>query len=225
MTNEVDLFASSPTTTAEPATGPAPQPTGVLLGSGGDPLILILPLFAVGSLALGILLTGWIAPLAALAGVVPIIAAATGLALVVGTVWSIILGLTIVAGISAIFSGFWLSLSALLLGLNHGWYAVAAPAIPNVEELFFICWAIVVFMLFLPALKLPVVYPLVLILVVIALALTAVGSTGTHTVGLYRLAGIVVIVFAALGLYAFLSVGFAAMGVKRVLPLGPVMGA
>ena len=199
-----------------------PQPSGVQLGSGGDPLILVLPTFAVGSLTLGVLLTGWVAPLSALTGIVPTTAAATGVALLIGTVWAIFLGQTIVAGISGIFAGFWLSLSALLLGLGHNWYVVPATAISDLEQLFFICWAVIIFVLLFPTLKLPVVYPLVMALVVLALVLSAIAAGGTDPVGIYRGAGIVVIVFAALGWYAFLAVGFTAMGFELHVPLGPV---
>lgn len=219
----------SDTTQIQPgtATGPVvvevqvPQPSGVLLGSGGDPLILVLPTFAVGSLALGVLLTGWVAPLTALSGVVPITAATTGVALLIGTLWAIFLGQTIVAGISGIFAGFWLSLSALLLGLGHDWYLVPASATSGVEQLFFICWAVIIFVLLFPTLKLPAVYPLVMALVVVALALSTLAAGGTDPVALYRAAGIVVIVFAALGWYAFLAVGFTAMGFGPHVPLGP----
>lgn len=212
----------------DPADGPggpgAPNRgfVGVAVGAGGDPLIVILPLFCVGSLALGILLTGWLAPLAALTGIVPIISVATGLTLLLGTVWALLLGLTIVAGISGIFAGFWLSLSAMLLGLDHGWYAVPATATSGVEELFFICWAILIFMLLLPVLKLPLAYPLIVVLVVAALVLSAIAAGGTDPVGVFRAAGIVVLAFAAIGLYAFVSVGLTALNFKSSLPLGPI---
>ncbi|MST31767.1 hypothetical protein GHK86_03365 [Acidimicrobiaceae bacterium USS-CC1] len=204
---------------------PEREVVGVTVGAGGDPLIVILPLFCVGSLALGILLTGWLAPLAALTGIVPIMSVATGLTLLLGTVWALLLGLTIVAGISGIFAGFWLSLSALLLGLDHGWYAMPATATSSVEELFFICWAILIFMLLLPVLKLPLAYPLIVALVVAALVLSAIAASGTDPVEVFRAAGIVVLAFAAIGLYAFVSVGLAALDFNVSLPLGPIPGS
>ncbi len=122
--------AVAPDVPADPPASAGPQVTPVVLGSGGDPLTVILLLFCVGSLALGILLTGSLAPLGGLTGIVPIIAAATGLALVVGTVWALLLGITIVAGVAGIFAGFWLSLPAMLLGLAHDWYAVPGGSSP-----------------------------------------------------------------------------------------------
>ena len=230
MSEDIDVLSSEQraisrqpvSDVAEPVSQPSRAPTGVLIGSGGDPLILILPLFCVGSLALGILLTGSLAPLAALAGIVPIISIATGVALFMGTIWALLLGLTIVAGISGIFAGFWLSLSALLLGIHHSWYGVPTTSVSNIEELFFICWAILIFVLLFPTLKLPLVYPVVIVLVVVALALSAIAASGTHPIGMFQAAGIVALVFATLGLYAFASVGLTAMGFEYSLPLGPV---
>jgi uncharacterized protein len=39
-------------------------------------------------------------------------------------VWSAFLGQTMVAGVFGLFCGFWLSYAALVLGLNHNWFAI-----------------------------------------------------------------------------------------------------
>src|SRR6187399_496961 len=118
------------------------EPTGVVVGAGGDPLIVGLPIFAIGSLALGMALIGKLTPVTALGAVIPIVLFGTGLFLLVVTVWAALLGQTMVAGITGTFSGFWLSLGALLVGLGHNWYGIAAtgPVATSTQELFFIAW-------------------------------------------------------------------------------------
>src|SRR5882757_10329617 len=142
-----------------------PAPTGVHVGAGGDPLIVALPIFAVGSVALGMALVG-VVDATALGAVIPIIMFGTGLYLMIVTFWAALLGQSIVAGITGTFSGFWLSLGALLLGLEHNWYAIAATQVGPTEELFFIAWGCLFVFLLIPCLLLPAVYPLVVALVV-----------------------------------------------------------
>lgn len=108
----------------------------------GDPAILGLPIFVVGSLAPAFSLVGYVPP-AAGGVIVPVIFAATGLGLVISTVWAAALGQTMVACIFGLFSGFWLSFSILVLGLDHNWLLVPAAAINKSVALFLISWAIV----------------------------------------------------------------------------------
>ena len=96
----------------------------------GDPAILGLPIFAAGSVALGLALVGYV-PAAAVGSVLPIVLAATGLGLAIATVWSAAVGQTMVAGVFGLFAGFWWSYAALLLGLNHNWFAIPPE---NVER-------------------------------------------------------------------------------------------
>ncbi|MGH9061498.1 MAG: GPR1/FUN34/YaaH family transporter [Acidimicrobiales bacterium] len=207
-----------------PAPAPeAPVAQGVHIGTGGDPLIVGLPIFAIGSLALGLALIDFV-PAAAISGIVPIIFVGTGLYQLVVTVWSIFLGQTIVAGIFGTFSGFWLSLSALLLGLDHNWYKIPAANVVSVEELFFLCWACLFFFLIFPCLKLPAIYPAIVAIVVLALVLF-VASLFTGSVALVVAAGCSALTFAFLGFYSWVAVGFVAMGFKRIPPLGTVIGA
>jgi hypothetical protein len=200
-----------------------PLPTAVQVGAGGDPLIVGLPIFAVGSLALGMALTGNVVATTTLGAVVPIIMFGTGLYLMIVTFWAALLGQSIVAGICGTFSGFWLSLGALLLGLTHNWYGIAVTQVAPTEELFFICWGCLFLFLLLPCLLLPAVYPAVVGLVVVALALAA-ASVHTGNADLMKAAGYVTFVFAALGFYAFVNVGLTAMKAKRPFPpLGKAM--
>lgn len=202
---------------AAPA-APEPTPTGVLVGAGGQPLIVGLPIFGVGALALGMALMGFL-PLTALGAIVPIILFATGLYQLIVVVWSIFLGQSIVAAVFGTFSGFWLSLGAMLVGLGHGWYSVPAANVAGVEELFFIAWGALFVFLLIPCLLLPAIYPAVVALVVAALGLAAAG-TFTGSALLLNIAGYVVLTFAFLGFYAFVNVALSSMGARAFPPLG-----
>src|SRR5438270_11066042 len=113
------LVSEAPVTEVPAVAAPVPA---------GDPAILGLPIFVVGSIALGLSLVGYV-PAAAGGVVVPVIFAATGLGLVISTVWAAALGQTMVACIFGLFAGFWLSFSILVLGLFHNWLLVPAASV------------------------------------------------------------------------------------------------
>jgi len=193
---------------AVPAAPPVPQ---------GDPAILGLPIFAAGSVALGLALVGYV-PATAVGSVLPIVLAATGLGLVVATLWSAALGQTMVAGVFGLFAGFWWSYAALLLGLNHNWFAIPAENVERSVALFLITWAVVMSALTVASLRLPLAYTLVFGLVVVALVLLIFGTLNADAT-LNHAAGYVVLAFAALGLYLFLGTASVSAG-GRGYPLG-----
>jgi succinate-acetate transporter protein len=204
-----DLPSTAPAVTAPPeAAAPA---------AAGDPAILGLPAFVVGSLALAFALVGYVSPAAA-GSAVPIILLATGLGLVVSTVWAAGLGQTLVACIFGLFAGFWLSYAGLVLGLNHNWFAIPPADVTHTVALFQISWAVVMAALTVATLRLPVAFTAVVGLVVLALVLLVFGTLNTDAT-LTKAAGYVTFVFAALGLYLFLSAASAAAGGKAY-PLG-----
>lgn len=176
----------------------------------GDPAILGLPIFVAGSVALALALVGYV-PAAAAGSALPIILAATGLGLLVSTVWAAALGQTMVACIFGLFSGFWWSYGVLLLGLNHDWFAIPAADVTSSVELFQITWAIVFGLLALATLRLPVAYTAVVVLVVAALVLLVFGTHNTDET-LTKAAGWVSFAFAALGAYLFLASASTATG-------------
>lgn len=186
--------------------------------AAGDPSILGLPIFVVGSIALGLSLVGYV-PDAAGGVVVPVIFAATGLGLVISTVWAAALGQTIVASIFGLFAGFWLSFAILVLGVFHNWLLIPATNVNKSIALFLISWAIVMAALTIATLRLPVAYTAVIALVVLALVLRTFGVLNTDA-SLNKAAGYVVFVFAALGVYLFLSAAETATGGSGY-PLGP----
>jgi succinate-acetate transporter protein len=183
-----------------------------------DPGILGLPIFAAGSVALGLALVGYV-PAGAVGSVLPIVFAGTGLGLLIATVWSASLGQTMVAGVFGLFAGFWLSYAALVLGLNHNWYAIPAPNVERSIALFLITWGVVMFALTVASVRLPLAYTLVFGLVVVALVLLIFGTLNADAT-LNKAAGYVVLAFGALGIYLFLNSASVQTG-GRPYPLGP----
>jgi hypothetical protein len=188
----------------------APPTVVVEAAPRGDPAILGLPIFAAGSVALGLALVGYV-PAAAVGSVVPIVLAATGLGLLIATIWSAAVGQTMVAGVFGLFAGFWLSYAVLLLGLNHNWFAIPAANVNRSVELFLITWAVVMFTLTVASVRLPLAYTLVFALVVVALVLLIIGTANTDAT-LNKAAGYVTLAFGALGLYLFLATASIATG-------------
>lgn len=183
----------------------------------GDPQVLGLPAFAVGSIALGLALVGYV-PVAAQNAALPIIFAMTGLGLVISTVWAAALHQTMVAAVFGLFAGFWLSYTVLVVGLGHAWWLIVAGDVSKSVQLFLISWAVLMFCLTIATMRLPVAYTAVVGLVTVALVLLIFGSSETSDT-LNKAAGYVTLVFAALGLYLFLGQADAAAGGKGY-PLG-----
>ncbi|MDX6687706.1 MAG: uncharacterized protein QOF86_3834 [Baekduia sp.] len=209
----VEHQVSAPVNGAAEA-APPPAATGA---AAGDPAILGLPIFVVGSVALALQLVGYVSP-AAGGSPIAIILAGTGLGLVVATIWAASLGQTLVACIFGLFAGFWLSYAVLVIGLNHNWYAIPAGDVQHSVALFQISWAVVMALLTVATLRLPVAFTAVVALVVLALVLLIFGTLNTDTT-LTKAAGYVTFAFAALGIYLFLSAASVATGGKGY-PLG-----
>jgi uncharacterized protein len=196
----------------------APAPPSPLVG---DPLVLGLPSFIVGSVALGLVLTTFV-PAAAVGASLAILVAATGVGLLLSTVWAAALGQSAVAGVLGIFAGFWLSYAALVLGLTHNWFGIPAANVARTQELFLTAWLVLMVLLALATLRLPSAYTLLFALVSLALLLVLLATVNSST-GLQKTAGVVVFAFAIVGAYLFLHVTSLATGGKP-LPLGkPVL--
>ncbi|HET6298755.1 MAG TPA: GPR1/FUN34/YaaH family transporter [Kribbella sp.] len=183
----------------------------------GDPSLIGLPSFIVGSVALGLVLVGYV-PAAAVGASLAIIVAATGLGLVIAAVWAAAVGQSAVAGVFGIFAGFWLSYAMLVLGLTHNWFAIAAADAVDTQGLFLISWLVVIGMLTLATLRLPIVYTVLFALIEIALVLVLIGTLQAST-GVLNVAGVVVFLFAAVGVYLFFSSASQSTG-GGALPLG-----
>jgi succinate-acetate transporter protein len=180
-----------------------------------------LPSFIAGSVALGLVLVGMV-PATAVGASLPIIMAATAAGLFIATVWAAVVGQSAVACVFGIFAGFWLSYAVLVLGLLHGWFAITVLAVRSTQELFLTVWLVIIVMLTLATLRLPVAYTALFGLIDLALLLVLIGTANAST-GTLKVAGYVVLLFAALGVYLFFNTVSQATGGKA-LPLGkPLM--
>jgi succinate-acetate transporter protein len=186
----------------------------------GDPALIGLPSFIVGSVALGLVLIGYVTA-AGVGASLPIIVAATSVGLLVAAIWSAALGQSAVAGVFGIFAGFWLSYATLVLGLTHNWFAIAAGDALHTQGLYVISWLVVIGMLTLATLRLPMAYTVLFALIELALVLVLIGTLQQST-GTLKVAGVVVFVFAAVGVYLFFSSASQATGGKA-FPLGQAL--
>ena len=219
---DLDASSSKPAGSASATeTEIAGAPAPVLAPLAGDPAMLGLPTFIVGSVALGLVLVG-VVPATAVGASLPIILAATSVGLLVATIWSAAIGQSAVASIFGIFAGFWLSYAVLVLGLTHNWFGVTATAVTSTQKLFLTSWLITIVMLTLATLRLPLAFTLVFALIDLALLLVLLGTVNANA-NLAKAGGYVVLLFAAVGVYLFFSALSAATGGKP-LPLGkPVL--
>ena len=211
--------AGRPATITEEA--PA-APAAVVGPMAGDPAMLGLSSFIVGSIALGLGLVG-VVPVGVLGAPLAIILAATALGLLLAAIWAAAVGQSAVASVFGIFGTFWLSYGVLVLGLDHNWFAITVTAVLATVKLFLLTWLIVIVMLTLATLRLPVAFTAVFVLVDLALllyiAFANASPLGVPSSGLLKTAGYVVLVFAAIGVYLFFDAASVATGGKA-LPLG-----
>lgn len=190
--------------------------------AGNNPVLLGLPTFIVGGIALGLFLLAY----KPLGGATPVLAtsiAAAGLGLVLATAWAIKIGAGAVAAVLGTFATFWLSLALQLLAIGATAQSDPVKALVTFVDgltTFALVWTIVAAVLCLATLRLPSAYTVLIALVVVALLLVflAFNGGGTST-GLLRFAGWVVMAFCLLGFYIFASAMAQALGGKGY-PLG-----
>jgi uncharacterized protein len=195
-----------------------PEVTGPL---AGDPLSLGLPSFIVGSVALGMVLVGFVSSVGTGASL-PIILAATALGLIISTFWAMAVGQSAVALVLGVFAAFWLSYAFLILGLTHGWFGIGLADLKASQELFLTAWIVIMSMLTLATLRLALAFTAVLGLVDIALILVLIGVI-QNSPNLLKAGGATAFLFAAVGIYIFFSTASTITGGKA-MPLGrPVL--
>ncbi len=217
----VDSTAGESGRSSALAEQPAAMP--VVGPMAGDPAMLGLGSFTIGSVALGLALVG-VVPAGVLGAPLAIILAATALGLLLATAWAAAVGQSAVAAIFGIFGTFWLSYAVLVLGVDHNWFAITPTAILATVKLFLIAWLVAIVMLTLATLRLPAAFSVLFVLVDLALLLLLLGyenasPLGVPSSGLIKTAGYVILVFAALGVYLFFGASSAGTGGKG-LPLG-----
>ncbi len=219
---DLDASTNSAGSASAKETEIAGDPVPVLAPLAGDPAMLGLPTFIVGSVALGLVLVG-VVPATAVGASLPIILAATAAGLFIATIWSAAIGQSAVASVFGIFAGFWLSYAVLVLGLTHGWFAITPTAAAATQELFLISWLVIIVVLTLATLRLPLAFTLIFALVDVALLLVLLGTEEAST-GLLKTGGYVVLAFAAVGVYVFYGAASLATGGKGVRLGKPIQG-
>ena len=210
---------------ATPSPSPDQQPVRLVPRAGepavgppaGDPAMVALPSFVVGSVALGMVLIGVVPATAVGASMPIIIAAAAGM--FVATIWAARIGQNASAGITGVFGSFFLSYALLVLGLTHNWYGIPLTAIADTQKAFVISWIVIVSMLVVASVRLPMIYGLLFVLIDVSLVLNLLGIIQNST-NLAKAAGWVLMAVAATIVYLFLGAASHDTGGKE-LPLGP----
>jgi succinate-acetate transporter protein len=191
------------------------------MAASGDPQVVAAPVFVIGSIALGIQLTQAINPVG-LGSPIAILLGTTGLFLLVSTWWAASAGQSFVACFAGTFGGFWIGYSVLVLGVLHGWFLIPPGAIANTVVMFSVTFAIFFVFLTLASLRLPIIYPLIFGLVVLALCLVAAAYSMTPiSTNVLKVAGYVIFAFAALGMSLSWTVMNLSLGGPAFPPLGP----
>ena len=202
-----------------PASAP-PAPPPVAAYMAGNPAVFGLLIFSVGGTNLGISLFGYVSATAQGGSVMPIILMATGMGVLLTTIWAAVQGQTFLATVFGAFAGFWISYSALVLGLTHNWYGIPPADIAHTVAQFLIAWAVVVLMLAIVSLRIPLAFTLILTSALVAVIFLIIGDlNATSAASMDKVAGAFVLLFSAVGFYAFLSTGLESVGGKA-LPLG-----
>ena len=183
---------ADPDGTAQPAPQEAPAPP-VVGPMAGDPAMLGLSSFIVGSVALGLGLVG-VVPVGVLGAPLAIILSATALGLLLAAIWAAAVGQSAVAAVFGIFGTFWLSYGMLVLGLDHNWFAITTTAVLATVKLFLVAWLVAIIMLTLATLRLPSAFTAVFVLVDLALlllllAFATASPLGVPSTGLLKTAG------------------------------------
>ncbi len=200
--------------TKEPVAGPL----------AGDPGMLGLPSFIVGSVALGLVDIG-VLPNATSGSAVPVVLAAAAAGLFLATVWSITIGQNAAAGIYGIFGGLYLSDAVLTLGLAHNWFGLQPASFIDTEKVFLISWIVIVTMLVLATLRLPVIFTALFTLVDVTLLLSLLSIIQNNSASLQKAAGWVLMAFSVVGIYLFMSSASHATGGREFPPGRPILHA
>jgi succinate-acetate transporter protein len=185
-----------------PEVNTAPPASNAFLA--GNPAAVGVPVFVAGSVALALVLIGYVPP-SAVGASIPIIGAATGVGLIISTIWAAATGQSAVASIFGIFAGFWLSYAVLVLGLTHNWFAITAAAAVHTQALFLITWLVILLMLTAATLRLPSAFTLLFVLIDLCLAVVLI-ATVNGSAGLLKLGGVLAFMFAAVGVYLYLGI-------------------
>lgn len=186
----------------------------------GNPALLGLATFLPGALSLGLWLIGYL-PAADLGGLVPALVFASGLGLLVSTVWAYNIGNSLVAALFGTFATFWISVGVLIAALTNGWLGLDA-ATSKALTTFVLSWLVVFVALTLATLRLPLAFTAGFVAVDITVALVLAYSI-TATQIFATIAGIGVFVFCAIFAYIWFDGMGQELGAKPMSMGSPMM--
>jgi uncharacterized protein len=206
--------------TVENDVAPAPA------APAGNPVLVAVPTFLVGSITLGLWLLGFL-PLSVSGGLVPAVFFASGIGVFYGGTWAARLGQSAVAGIFIIFGVFWFSFGFMVFGLNNKLlgltdYSATSTEIQGVQATFLLTWLIVIVVLTLATLRLPLAFTVLFLFVIIVVVLVLLGVLGVATLTMFTLAGIGTFIFVLIGIYIFYDAMNQELGGKP-LPMGAAL--
>ena len=181
----------------------------------GNPGLIGLPLIIAGAAGLGFTNTGIVT---AGAAAVPILLSATAIGLLITTIWSAALAQNVNATIYGTFFGFYGSFAALSLGLTHDWFGIPDSAVQQTTALWLGSWLLTIGILTVLVLRLPWTYPVLLLIVDIALLLLLIGSQSGSAVAT-QAGGWFVFGFVGFVIYFYVASLWPETGGKS-LPLG-----
>jgi succinate-acetate transporter protein len=212
VTEDLDTAASARSATKPPDPNIADAAAPV-----GNPALIGVPTFLAGSIALGLVLIGYV-PAAAVGASIPIIMTATGIGQLLAAIWAARLAQNAVASIFGIFTGFWLSYAALVLGLTHNWFGILPADAQKTQQLWLLTWLIIIVLLTLTSLRLPLAFTVLFVLIDLAILFVFLG-TSNASANLTKVGGYFVFSFVVVGAYLFVDAMSSATGGKA-LPLG-----
>jgi succinate-acetate transporter protein len=191
--------------------------------SAANPMLLGAPALVVGAVALALFLYGYRSEDNSLAGPIPIMVFYSGLSTLLATTWSVRRDEGPTAAIFGLFTGFWLSLAMLQLGLTNSWYGrLDLIAQGNATANFLLTWFVAICLFTVASLRLPRVYTLLFTAVDVSLLMIffASISNSATTSRIMLITGTISLgVFIVLGCYLFIgALGGATVG--RSFPLG-----
>jgi succinate-acetate transporter protein len=192
-----------------------PQPL-VVAPPPGDPLVLGLGSFVAGATAVGFFLTD---VLSTGFYFLPITIGSSFLGLLIATLWAARLGQTFVAAVTGLFMSFWASLGILGFALVHSWFGEIGP---DTLAAYYWTWTIVIGLLTIAALRLPLLFVLLIGGVALTLAILAIAAGQTDPTGLNKTAGYVLWASDVVGIILFLGAGSVSLGGKG-MSAGPVL--
>jgi len=219
ITNADPVVAPDRAPVRTPAVDALAAPAPRAAGDTADPTLLGAPSFAIGAIGLGLFLAGFRSLDNSLAGPLPIMIFTSGIGLMIATAWAIRRGQGPLAAVYGIFGSFWLSLSALTIGLTNNWFGPLDMAAQfDATANFLLTWFIALVGLTVASLRMPAVFTVMFVVIDLSLIANFLAVvTGSDAVLLVGTCG--VFVFALVGLYLFASAMYAATG-GRPFPLG-----